>query len=47
MSYTNSNSYETTVDQQFEKLYPRYDYSLDSLNHEKDMRKRKRMKTVD
>ena len=37
---------EDTVEQQFEKLYPQYDYSLESSYHEKDMRKRKRMKTM-
>ena len=34
------------VEQQFEKLYPDYDYSLESSFREKDTRKRKRMKTM-
>ncbi|MCV0431818.1 hypothetical protein [Nitrosopumilus sp.] len=38
--------YESNVEKQFEKLYPQYDYSLESSYHEKDLRKRKRMKTM-
>ncbi len=37
---------ENSLEQQFEKLYPQYDYSLESSSHEKDLRKRKRMKTM-
>jgi len=44
MNYSNSD--ENTVEQQFEKLYPNYDYALESSSHEKDSRKRKRMKTM-
>jgi len=45
MNYSNSDD-ENTVEQQFEKLYPNYDYALESSSHEKDSRKRKRMKTM-
>ena len=41
---SNSNN-EYSVEEQFEKMYPQYDYSLESSYREKDMRKRKRMKT--
>jgi len=44
MNYSNSD--ENTVEQQFDKLYPNYDYSLESSSHEKDSRKRKRMKSM-
>jgi len=40
------NNDEYNIEQQFEKLYPQYDYSVESSWHEKDMRKRKRMKTM-
>ena len=43
MTYSDS---EDSVEQRFESLYPRYDYALESLNNEKDTRKRKRMKTM-
>ncbi|WP_179362300.1 hypothetical protein [Nitrosopumilus oxyclinae] len=46
MSYSNSND-EHSIEEQFEKIYPQYDYSLESTYREKDMRKRKRMKTMD
>ena len=44
MNYSNSD--ENTVERQFDKLYPNYDYSLESSSHEKDLRKRKRMKSM-
>ncbi|MGY5143705.1 MAG: hypothetical protein ACW9XH_04405 [Candidatus Nitrosopumilus sp. bin_32a] len=37
---------KNTIEQQFEKLYPDYDHSLESISNEKDSRKRKRMKTM-
>ena len=37
---------ESSIEEKFEKMYPQYDYSLESAYHEKDMRKRKRMKTM-
>jgi len=44
MNYSDSND-ENTVEQQFNMLYPNYDYALESSSYEKDSRKRKRMKT--
>ena len=35
-----------TIEQQFKKLYPNYDHLLESISNEKDLRKRKRTKTV-
>ena len=46
MNMENSYNDESTIEQQFSKLYPQYDYSLESSSHEKDLRKRKRMKTM-
>ena len=37
---------ENDAVQRFEVLYPGYDYSLEHSNHEKDARKKKRMKTM-
>lgn len=42
MNYSDSND-ENTVEQQFNTLYPNYDYALESSSYEKDSRKR--MKT--
>jgi len=46
MTYSNHDD-KDIIEQQFEKLYPDYDYSLESSYREKDARKRKRMKTMD
>ncbi|HEY5736492.1 MAG TPA: hypothetical protein VIS47_08060 [Nitrosopumilus sp.] len=45
MENSNSNN-ENSIEAQFEKMYPQYDYSLKSSHHEKEVRKRKRMKTM-
>ncbi|MFB5613779.1 MAG: hypothetical protein ACE5RI_01650 [Candidatus Nitrosomaritimum yanchengensis] len=45
MADSNSNN-ENYIEEQFEKMYPQYDYSLESSHHEKEIRKRKRMKTM-
>lgn len=45
MTYSNSNN-EYSIEEQFEKIYPQYDSSLESSYREKDIRKRKRMKTM-
>ncbi|MEK9682003.1 MAG: hypothetical protein VW081_03870 [Nitrosopumilus sp.] len=37
---------EQSVDKRFENLYPGYDYSSKSSRNEKDIRRRKRMKTM-
>ena len=37
---------ENNVVRRFETLYPGYDYSIEASNHEKDTRKKKRMKTM-
>jgi len=42
----NFSDEENTIEQQFKKLYPDYDYLLESISHEKDLRKRKRTKTI-
>jgi len=45
MTYFNyDDNEEEIVVQRFKKLYPNYDYSLESSSHEKDTRKR--MKTM-
>lgn len=44
--YPNFEAIEEAVEQQFEDLYPDYDYSVKASFHEKDKRKRKRMKTM-
>ena len=46
MTYSNYDDNEEDVAQRFEKLYPNYDYSVEYSSHEKDTRKRKRMKTM-
>ncbi len=46
MSDNNTDNSEETIEQQFQNLYPNYDYSLESSHNEKDTRKRKRMKTM-
>ena len=38
---------EHGVEQQFERLYPNYDDSTKYMFHGKDLRRRKRMKTID
>ncbi len=42
-----NTQHEETIEEQFTKLYPNYDYSLESVSNEKDSRKKKRIKTVD
>ncbi|WP_185736599.1 hypothetical protein [Candidatus Nitrosopumilus sp. SW] len=37
---------EKNIEEEFEHLFPEYDYSVKSSFHEKDLRKKKRMKTV-
>ena len=37
---------EQSVDKRFENLYPEYDYSSKVSRNEKDIRRRKRMKTM-
>jgi hypothetical protein len=37
---------EDTVETRFLKLYPEYDYSIKSSSKEKDMRKKKQMRTM-
>ena len=34
------------IQERFEQLFPNYDYSVKSSSREKDMRKKKRMKTM-
>ncbi|WP_255348564.1 MULTISPECIES: hypothetical protein [Nitrosopumilus] len=34
------------LEERFEQLFPDYDYSVKSSFHEKDMRKKKRMKSM-
>ena len=46
ISMSNSDFNENDVVRRFEILYPAYDYSLESSYHEKDARKKKRMKTM-
>ena len=46
MTHFNYDDNEEDVTQRFERLYPNYGYSLQSSSHEKDARKRKRMKTM-
>ncbi|WP_016940278.1 hypothetical protein [Candidatus Nitrosopumilus sediminis] len=45
-STNDSEDHEDSVEARFENLYPDYNYALESSNHEKDSRKRKRMKTM-
>ena len=42
-----NTQHEETIEEQFTKLYPNYDYSLESVSNEKDSRKKKRIKTGD
>lgn len=37
---------ERELEEKFGYLFPDYDYSINSAFHEKDVRKRKRMKTM-
>ena len=46
MNFSNYNANEDGVEQRFEKLYPEYDYSLQSSSKEKDQRKKKKMKIM-
>ena len=45
--HQSNNTDEYVVEQQFEKLYPNYDDSTKHMVHGKDLRRKKRMKTVD
>lgn len=40
MAHTDNNNSVDVVGQRFEKLYPGYDYYMQSSSHEKDTRKR-------
>ncbi|MCV0373756.1 MAG: hypothetical protein K5793_09425 [Nitrosarchaeum sp.] len=42
---TNSQ-YEESIEARFLNLYPDYDYSLNSSSKEKDIRKKKKMKSM-
>ena len=46
MDFSKYNPNEDGIEQRFEKLYPEYDYSLQSTSKEKDQRKKKKMKTM-
>ncbi len=37
---------ETSIETRFLNLYPDYDYSINSSSKEKDIRKKKKMKTM-
>lgn len=38
--------YEESIESRFLTLYPDYDYSVNSSSKEKDVRKKKKMKTM-
>jgi len=38
--------YEESIESRFLNLYPDYDYSVNSSSKEKDVRKKKKMKTM-
>ena len=42
----NDKNIEESAENRFLKLYPEYDYSIQSSSKEKDVRKKKKMKTM-
>lgn len=47
VKHQNNEVNEYRIEQQFERLYPNYDDSTRSLFHEKDTRRKKRIKKED
>ena len=41
-----NTQYEESIESRFLNLYPDYDYSVNSSSKEKDVRKKKKMKTM-